>query len=161
MSDNALLLQQLMDIKQPEIIFLWPLAPGWWLLVVLLLLVLPGIFFFIHRYKPIRREALAELLRLEQSFLSGHNTTRFAMDITVLLRRVALAKYRQDEVAGLTGKKWLVFLDTQGKTTEFTQGVGHILIDVPYQCEKNLKQDERFNEQALIKLVRDWIRSNT
>ena len=150
-----------MDIKYAAVIFWWPLAPGWWLLIVSLLLALSATFFFIHRYKPIRREALAELLRLEQNFLSGHNTTRFAMDITVLLRRVALAKYRQDEVAGLTGKKWLVFLDTQGKTTEFTQGVGHILIDVPYQGKNNLQQDQRFNEQALIKLVRDWIRSNT
>ena len=161
MSDNALLLQQLMDIKQPEIIFWWPLAPGWWSLIVLLLFGLPGVLFFIHHYKPIRREALSELLKLEQSFLSSHDTTRFAMDISVLLRRVALAKYEQEEVAGLTGNKWLAFLDAQGKTTEFTHGVGHILIDVPYQCEKKRKQDERFNERTLIKLVRDWIRSNT
>lgn len=161
MSDNTLLLQQLIDIKQPEIIFWWPLAPGWWFLIVLLLFVLSGVFFFMRAYKPIRREALAELLKLEQSFTSGHNTSRLAMDITVLLRRVALAKYEQEEVAGLTGKKWLAFLDAQGKTTEFTQGAGHILIDVPYQCEQKLKQDERFNEQTLIKLVRDWIRRNT
>jgi len=161
MSDNTLLLQQLMDIRQPEIIFWWPLAPGWWLLIVSLLLALSAAFFFIHRYKPIRREALSELLRLEKSYLSTHDVTRFAMDISVLLRRVALAEYEQEEVAGLIGKKWLAFLDVHGKTTEFTRGAGHILIDVPYQCEKNLKQDEQFNEQALIKLVRDWIRSNT
>ena len=104
---------------------------------------------------------MAELLRLEQRYLSAHDMTRFAMDISILLRRVALAKYEHEVVAGLTGKKWLGFLDAQGKTTEFTQGAGHTLIDVPYQCKNNLKQDERFNEQALIRLVRDWIRSNT
>lgn len=162
MSDNTLLLQQLLDIKQAEVIFWWPLAPGWWLLILLLLLLVPsGVFFFIQRYKPVRREALTELLRLEHSYLSAHDKAQFAMDISILLRRVALAKYEQQLVAGLSGKKWLGFLDTQGKTTEFTQGVGHILMDVPYQCNNNLQQEQRFNEQALIKLVRAWIRSNT
>ena len=161
MSDNTLLLQQLMDIKQTAVIFCWPLAPGWWLLILLLLLVPPGVFFFIQRYKPVRREALTELLRLEHSYLSAHDTTRFAMDISILLRRVALAKYEQQLVAGLSGNKWLGFLDAQGKTTEFTQGVGHILMDVPYMCNNNMLEDPRFNEQALIKLVRVLIRRNT
>lgn len=161
MSDNEILLQQLMDIKQLEINFWWPLAPGWWLLIVLLLLLLYAVFFFIHHYKPIRREALGELLRMEKSYLSTHDATRLVKDVSVLLRRVALAEFEQQEVAGLIGKKWLAFLDAQGKTTEFSRGAGHILIDAPYQCERNFKQDKRLNEQVLIKLVRDWIRSNT
>jgi len=160
-SDNTLLLQQLMTIKQPEIIFWWPLAPGWWLLIYLLLFVLPGVFFFIHYHKPIRREALAELLRLEQSFSSSHDINQFAMDITIVLRRVALAKYDPADVAGLSGKKWLTFLNVHGKTSEFTQGAGRILLDVPYQSNNKRQQDGRFNEQALIELAGDWIRSNT
>lgn len=161
MTDNTLLLQQLMDIKQPEATFWWPLAPGLWLLLLLVPFLLSIIYFFIHRYKPVRREALNELQQLEQQFLATHDITRFAMDITLLLRRVALTKYKQEEVAGLSGIKWLEFLDTHGATIEFSQGIGNILIDIPYQDKKNLRKIKQFNEQALIHLVREWIRSNT
>lgn len=155
---NDRLLQQLMDIKQSEVSFWWPLAPGWWVVFIVLIITLMAGYYFYHR-RGTRRAALKELLQLEHEYLSSRDSNRLAMGITVLLRRVALIKYERKNVAGLTGMNWLKFLDAHGDTTLFTQGIGQVLMAAPYQTA-NLSY-QPFDEQALIELTRDWIRSNT
>lgn len=160
MSDNTLLLQQLMDIKQPATSFAWPPAPGWWIVMVFLLFIITTVFFYWFKNTQIKREALSELLILEQNYNSNHNLTQLSMNVSILLRRVALAKFLPEQVAGLTGQQWLEFLDAHGETKDFTQGAGIVLLDVPYQQSNNPKHEKKTSVQGLIQLARSWIRNN-
>lgn len=145
------LLSDLKDIHYPASVSWWPLAPGWYLLIALLIgLLIVGVIYFIGAYKKykLRRIVLQELANLRQQ-----NTDKnIAAELSILLKRVAITYYPAHEVASLNGHAWLTFLDTHGKTTAFSQGVGKLLLSSPYQ--KNSPQ--HINE--LFKLSENWIR---
>jgi len=149
------LLQQLADIQQPLIVSWWPPAPVWWLSFIFLLLL--GIMsrYLWQRYKRLRYEALAELQRISNNFHTHQHYNQLAMDISILLRRVALAKYSATAVAGLSGDDWLCFLDQHGNTSAYTQGCGSLLEYAPYQAKAS------FNADELLQLAKHWIKVNT
>lgn len=123
-------LSQLHDIHLPDSILWWPPALGWWLLLSLLLVSMAAGYWFYRRHQRQRwrREALAELQRLQQQPLSAKE---LIIELSMLLRRVAISRFPRDEVASLTGEKWLAFLDRQMKAPGFQQQ-GRLLITAPY-----------------------------
>lgn len=142
-------LSQLRDIHLPAPISWWPPAVGWWLLLLLLIvLVAVGYWFYLrHQRQQWRRDALAELQRLQQQQLSAKE---LVTALSMLLRRVAITCFPREEAASLTGEKWLAFLDQQMKEPGF-QKHGRVLITAPYSATVDADAKE------LITLCERWI----
>jgi len=123
-------LAQLRDIHLPQAVSWWPPAVGWWLLLALaLLLVFMGRWLWRrHQQAASKRAALAELAALQRL-----DPVQQLPALSQLLRRCAVSWYPRQEVAGLTGERWLEFLDRSGHTQQFSQGVGQVLAAGPYQ----------------------------
>lgn len=126
----------LRDLHLPEAIGWWPPAPGWWVLlglVVLGLALVARALYRRHRHHAARRLALAELARLERKWATDRNTTALAAGTSDLLRRAMLAYAPRHEVAGLTGRAWLEWLDRGLDRQPFSRGPGRSLEHLPYR----------------------------
>ena len=146
-------LAQLRDIHMPTAIDTWPPAPGWWFLAALLLIALGAALFWLYRNwraNRYRREALAELESLRSEF--GGAPVAYLEHYSALLKRVALTRYSREQVAGLTGESWTLFLDRTGGTQEFTMGAGQALISGAYEKDSNA------DITSLHRITEHWIR---
>ena len=150
---------QLEDIHLPPEPGFWPPAPGWWLVGALLLI---AIFFGVRallRWREKRREQQrieATLARLKQA-LDGNDPQQAIIDINVFLRKMALTHFPASEVASLTGRDWLEFLDRSGHTGAFTRGAGAVLAEGPYRAGL----PDNFDRDALWRAIDGWVRTVT
>ncbi len=146
-------LAQLRDIHLPEPVSWWPPAPGWWVLAVLVVGLLGwGTYLLFHtlRKKRHRKAALNELVLLRQN-----PDTRVVLErLAMLIRRVAIQSFGRQEVAGLSGRKWLEFLDRTGGTDQFCCGCGEALGENLYRsdCEVEI--------EPILQLAGKWIRGH-
>ncbi|MCF6218340.1 MAG: DUF4381 domain-containing protein [Gammaproteobacteria bacterium] len=145
-------LAQLRDIHLPEAISGWPPAPGWWLLLatLLLLILLAWLSYRHYQRGAIKRASLRELEQLAHRY--PDQPQQLLQQLSQLLRRAALATQPQDGVAGLSGHAWLAFLDDFSDGKPFTQGIGQVLSQAPYQ-----KNTADFEVEPLITLSRHCI----
>lgn len=154
-------LENLHDIVGLDPVPLWPLAPGWYALGVLLLLVLVCITWFlmrrwqVHRY---RREALAELDKLEAAVHDPARRVSALGGLPALVKRVALAAWPRQTVASLSGLDFLEFLDTTGRTQAFTNGPGACLPQLAYDPRIATTLDDARLAQ-LFGAIRTWVRT--
>src|SRR6516165_10054078 len=126
------LLSQLRDIHLPPPITIWPLALGWYLLLAFfIILMLIAIYFWLSYLKKhhLKKCVMKRLEELQQEQNLHHAVSE---ELSVLLKRAALATFPRKEVAGLYGEEWLQFLDKTAVTNEFTEGAGRQLISSPY-----------------------------
>lgn len=144
-------LQHLRDIHLPPPVSCWPLAPGWFALITLIIMLIGIATWLYYRQRrrfQWQRIALKELQSLE---IAWQQQTSI-IELATLLKRVALARFKREDVAGLTGEAWLQFLDRTGKTKAFTEGVGRLLLTAPYQAKTPTETIE------LLQLVKRWIK---
>lgn len=149
----------LRDIHLPEAISWWPPAVGWWLLAVLIPLLL---VFAYRSYKRLtRKNAVKKALKIARKNLdsievdSNMDAMQKLCELSILIRRVAISVAPRSEVAGLTGRAWLVFLDGGLKDMPFTEGVGRLLVDAPYR--KTPPTDPEIVQ--LISVCRNWLKT--
>jgi general stress protein CsbA len=148
------LLQQLRDIHYPAPIPIWPLTIGWYVVIVLTLILLVTAGYYAYRSyvkQRLKRLVLQRLLELEQQDTVAINV---AAELSVLLKRCALARFARSHVAGLYGEQWLAFLDKTSMTDGFTTGPGRLLIVSPYRAQ----HDEL--PATLFHLIRAWVKKN-
>jgi len=154
MSPNDLL-NQLLDIHPPIPVSFWPPAPGWWIVAVFLTLFSGIVGWRYRRYylsQSFKRIAIQKLKQLHKNYQHNHNSTQLVIELSILLRRVALAKFPRRQVAGLIGTAWLQFLDEKmGNTKEFTEGQGQVLRTAPYQKSSHI------DIKTLLNLATVWI----
>jgi hypothetical protein len=158
MNPNPQQLLQLRDIHLPGAPAFWPPAPGWWLVVAVLLALLAWLTVAALRRYRIRRQrqrVLAALAGLELQ-LASERTPDALAHISVLLRRLALMRFPRQEVAALTGRAWLRFLDASGGNGRFADGPGRVLATGPYQ--RSLPSD--LDAAVFVALVREWVDRN-
>ena len=122
---------------------------------VLATLVLAG--FLVWR-AHLRWRAQWRLRRLTASFERDGSRTELFTGLSRLMRDTAVDLGGDFPVAGMSGRRWLVFLDETGGTSAFTQGPGRHLTDAPYQDEPTL-QDRDLDPHAVIAVCREWIRT--
>ena len=141
------MLAQLVPPPEPAAISLWPATP---LAQGLALLLLAGLLYlawrWLRRYRAnaYRRAAEAELGRIADD----------PAQIAEILRRTALAAYPRQQVAGLTGARWLEFLNRHYPGNGFQGEVGQLLLLAPY------RKSAPATATALAHEARAWIRKH-
>lgn len=151
-------LSQLRDIHLPAPVSWWPPAPGWWLLAVLVVVIVFGMYvMYLRRQRNNwRRSALLELTRLRQQYQSQQSAPQIIVSgLSVLLRRVAISCFPREEVAMLSGDKWLAFLDrSMGEGASFQSDKGRLLAVAPYAPDASITPDAMLE---LFTLSESWI----
>ncbi|MGB5260943.1 MAG: DUF4381 domain-containing protein [Gammaproteobacteria bacterium] len=137
----------LRDIHDLDAIPWWPLAPGWWWVigVVGLLLALAGIRYWI-RYSGImpgwRGDARRQLRELKRALRKG-DPRDVAGQLSILLRRIAIARSGRDQAAGLAGEAWLAWLEQDDRNGFKWSKGAVVLLQAPYMPpEIEVQSDE-------------------
>ena len=122
----------LRDIHLPGPVAWWPPAPGWWLLAALLIAAVAAGCVLYYRARH-RRAALAAVRGVTVELESGAEPVACLQRLSTILRRYAItvANDRSD-AAGLTGERWLDYLDSRWERAAFAAGNGRLLATAPY-----------------------------
>lgn len=102
MGDDPYSLSNLRDIAIPDVPAFWPPAPGLWLALGTVVLTL---FLVAWQWRAVRKRNVyrkAGLLLLSEA--------KTAHDVSIVMKRVALAAFPRERVASLYGKDWAAFL---------------------------------------------------
>lgn len=148
-------LSGLRDIHLPPLPPWWPPAPGWW---VVALLGLVALGYAVHtalrlwRRTRGRRAAVRTLAELRRRYQRGESAEILTAELSTLLRRAAMSRHPREQVAGLTGRDWLAFLDDDQR--RFSDGVGRCLATAPYARKADV------DLEALLSLCEQWLRRN-
>ncbi|MDX2314132.1 MAG: DUF4381 domain-containing protein [Gammaproteobacteria bacterium] len=148
-------LSELRDIHLPPPPPLWPPAPGWWLLgCVLIVAAALATRLALTRWRRGRgrRAAVRAMAELRNRYRNGEARDVLTAELATLLRRAAMNRHPRVQVAGLTGRDWLEFLDDD--THQFTNGVGACLSTAPYA------RGQAPDFDALFTLCEKWVRRN-
>lgn len=118
-------LEQLRDIRLPDAVSWWPLAPGWWMVLALACFaIFAALVWNVVRKYTTSYQALREL---EQ--FSANDPVEYATGVSVLLRRVAM---RKDAAIGqLKDGSWADFLTVKGMEPALAN---HLAV-APYAAE--------------------------
>lgn len=130
----------------------WPPTLGWLVQGLLLAIIISLLLtWWTARWRQnwYRRAGLVELQQIERATSESLSL----LTLAELVKRVALAAYPRDQVAGLTGDAWLRFLDQTGGMTAFSSGPGRALTQV-YDRVPSSPTPE------LYELVRQWIQQH-
>ena len=134
----------------------WPPAPLWWLIALLALWVMfKGLKWMLSvfrgEYSFLKKAALIELDQLKtQPNLSDQ---QFCAAVSSLLKRVARRRFQDRNIAHLSAKKWLDFLDETVGVITFSQSGGEALYDAQY------RPDAQINRTALMIAARAWVKA--
>ena len=148
-------LDQLRDIHMPAHVSMWPFAWGWYVLgsFVILFSVLLVVWMVkaIKRYW-FKRMVLKELYGIEMAYQHSRQGGKAASSISILLKRVAIARFPARNIAALYGAKWLDFLGEVSQLDFYQDDVKQLL-------EQGLYQKETRAEAVwqLCALCRQWI----
>jgi hypothetical protein len=126
----------LRDLHLPDPIGWWPLAPGWWFLILLAVFGLGWVILRALRtwqFEAPRRFAIRALGKVEADYLTHRNPVMLGQQLSELLRRGMLAYAPRHEVAGLTGERWLAWLDQDLPVPYFHTEGGKSLLQLPYR----------------------------
>jgi len=147
----------LKDIHLPEAIGWWPPAIGWWLLAVLIPALIAIVYWI---YKRLTRKTAINTAKKNLAAIKLNpelDNARKLRELSMLLRRVAISVNPRTEVASLTGRSWLAFLDQSLSGAPFAEGGGQLLATAPY---RNTAPDDQEITQ-LISLCEDWLKAQT
>ena len=152
---------ELRDIHLPEPISWWPPAPGWWVLAagILLLIIIAFIIRKLYQGRQLNRDITAELERIKQRYADTQSKVELARSLSILLRRVSISCYPNHDVAGMTGERWLHWLDQaqvnrKAHNTSFDSDTGRQLLSTPYLPDDAVID---VDAQALIELCESWL----
>ncbi len=147
-------LAALKDIHLPQAVGWWPPAIGWWLLLSLALVFVLLLLVFLRRQRQRLapyRAAIKECDRIAAEYDRLQDTTKLSQQLSILLRRVAISIMPREDVAGLTGERWLEFLDNLSGKTILCTSTGRKLLQAPYRADMTVDGD------ALLVVCRRWI----
>ncbi|MBA2368902.1 MAG: DUF4381 domain-containing protein [Candidatus Protochlamydia sp.] len=153
------LLEQLHDIEGLDPIPWWPLSIGWWVMIAAGVCAICAIFlliFFRIAYKRSWRNDTFRKLSLLEKDLSDATARETVISLSEYLRRIALRRFARQECAGLTGRKWLKWLNAHDPKQFDWEKKGALLIEVPYApVSANLSVSEI---REIIQAVKNWVR---
>jgi len=153
-------LAQLRDIRLPQDVSWWPLAPGWWIaLGVMLALAAAAATIVALRRRTVKYAALRELDRLARARAESAASQQLAVEVGVLLRRVALRLRLGDNLAQAHGDEWQSFL--HAAPHGMPEAVARMIATAAYAPAAHAgdsTQPEQPSTSALLDATRTWIR---
>jgi hypothetical protein len=154
-------LAQLRDIRLPQEVSWWPLAPGWWIaLGIVLALALGAAIFIVLRRRTVKYVALRELERLSSQDAESASPEQLAVALSVLLRRVVLRLDLGKNLAQAHGDDWQSFL--HAAPDGMPEAVARLIATAAYapaaQTVDTTQQPEHPSRNALLDATRSWIR---
>lgn len=158
MQGQGIDLSGLRDIHLPEIPSVWPLPMRFWIALFVLFLCIflcRFLWRYIHRITA-RKYANREVESL--AFRFSGNSYKIAMEICLLLRRIAVMKFGRENVAGLSGNAWRRFLEKTVKKQVFSGEAGEIVENIMFIPEQ---QFHRRDISVLVSAAKEWIAENT
>ncbi|BAN27381.1 DUF4381 domain-containing protein [Caballeronia insecticola] len=157
-ADTPAALQALHELPLPAPVSYAPQTIGWMFVAVLLVaLALACAWLVWRRYEKsrYRREALAELARIEAQLNDDATRAAALTQIAPLVKRTALAATSRERVAALSGAAWLAYLrKTHGA---FDDESGALLYTASYTPDESLTRVTRQQAQHLAQAARAWI----
>ena len=147
------LLRQLRDIGPPPEPAWWLPAPGHIILTLIGLAFILALFYWRAQRRsglPLAQARL-ELRRIESAHARDGDVTRLAQELSSWLKRVALSAFPDRQLAGLSGKEWLQFLDQSLGSDGFSSGAGRVFAGEVYRRE--VVADTR----QLLNLCERWL----
>jgi hypothetical protein len=162
MKENALSILDLRDIVVPAPVAFWPPAPFAWMLLAatgigLAVLIWRGIAHW--KAAAYRREGLTHLSRIESTCMTPGSEIAALKELSVLLKRVALAAFPRKVVAALYGEEWLRFLDRTCEGCTFSTGPGHLLA-VAMSSGADVSLSDTRDAEQLVRQARTWIKGH-
>ena len=156
-------LDGLEEITLPKPISYFPQTIGWKILLVGI--IIAAIIFGYKRYRHwqanrYRTNALKRLAKIEQEIQASETKTKSLLDLPILVKQTALQAFPRDEIAQLSGDRWLEFLDHSGNTQDFSQGEGQLLPQLAYQSSSALTNLPEQRISNLIISIRQWIKNH-
>jgi hypothetical protein len=151
-------LQALRELPLPAPVSYVPKTVGWLVVAVLLVLIALGCAWLAwrrHERSRYRREALAELARIEAKLGDAGTRAAALAQIAPLIKRTALAALPREQVAALSGTAWLAFL--RETTRAFDDDSGALLYTASYAPADRLASVDQEQAQRLARAARDWI----
>lgn len=144
-------LDQLRDVHLPVTPSWYPLSDSaYYAIGITFLIFIWGSMMLFTKWRRGRARRKA-ILQIEKYRKQSDIDIAIIVDLSVLLRRVALAYYPRKQVAGLSGERWIKFLyDTA--IEKFDKDTARILLTAPYQREFVGESEE------LLALASNWIR---
>lgn len=133
---NPDMVARLRDIQGLDEISWWPLATGWWLLALLVMLLLIGLVLVLRNLRRYpagswRRHGWKELRTLRRQ-ADRLPTQQIAVELSELLRRIAIARLGRASAAGLSGADWLTWLQQHDPAGFDWSRFGKPLLTLPY-----------------------------
>jgi hypothetical protein len=153
-------LAQLRDIRLPQEVSWWPLAPGWWIaLGIILSLAAAAMIFVALRRRTVKYVALRELERLSSEGAESASLEQLAVAVSVLLRRVVLRLDLGKNLAQAHGDDWQSFL--HAAPHGMPEPVARLIATAAYAPAAQMvdpTQPEHPSRNALLDATRTWIR---
>jgi hypothetical protein len=143
------------EVLAPAAISWLPAAPGWrWLGLALLLLAGWRAWLALKKWhrNRYRREALQQLDKLARE--QGDSLLQA---LSALLKATALQAYPRTEVAGLSGSRWLAWLEDKCEGAAFSPGSAKLLAEAVYRGPGNAAAGDY---RQLLLEARHWILSH-
>lgn len=162
MTEQTLSIFDLRDIVVPEPVGFWPPAAGVWVLVGVAgcaLTLLIWRWYVVWKSGAYRRAALAYLTQIEGQLAAPGKESVALHELSVLLKRVALAAFPRKEVAPFYGENWLRFLDRTCGGCTFMTGPGRLLTEARFAVPSasHVNADDC---KQLVKLANTWIKGH-
>lgn len=150
---NPDMLMRLRDIQGLGEVPWWPLATGWWLLALLVIAVLFALVSLLRNLRRYpagswRRHAWKQLRALRQQAYRMP-AQQLAGELSELMRRIAIARLGRSRAAGLSGERWLDWLQQHDPAGFAWSRHGRPLLTLPYAPP----QDEGDNGNQLLPLI--------
>ena len=153
---------QLEDVVVPAPVSWMPQTIGWQVVGVLLVIAaLVAAWRAVRRYlrNRYRREALAEMHALEQRWQGGpSDAAKLLIALPPLLRRCALPAWPREEVAGLSGQRWVDFMQARaGSAQAGIRQLAPLLCELEYRDADALAKLDAQQLRAVLDASRQWI----
>lgn len=148
-------MEDLIDIDGLDAIGYLPLAIGWWLVIAAILISCICLVFVIRRLYKYRRSWRYQAYKdLEDIRSSNVNLKQMIQDLSVQIRIIAMQSTKRESCAGITGSKWLEWLEENDPKKFPWTTEGKVLIDAPYKPQDSI---EATQIDKLIAAVMEWV----
>jgi hypothetical protein len=148
----------LVDIAGLDTLSIWPLAPGWWILIATFFILMGSMLFFYVKKKSLmntpRYRILQELNALEKN-LPSKTAKEASIEVSALIRRLALQLYSRSDCASLQGLEWIQWLNQKDAKKFDWSGISNVLLELPFQENRNAVDLSQV--QAAIRAAKGWV----